>query len=104
MSTLSLRLPASLHHNLRELAEREGVSINQIIASAVGEKVAALHTLDYLRQRAERGNRKAFEAVLGKVPDVEPPDYDRLPDRRLQPAKTRRRAVKKRASRARLRG
>ena len=104
MSTLSLRLPTSLHRNLRELAEREGVSINQIINAAVGEKVAALHTLDYLRARAKRGSRAAFDAVLAKVPDVEPPDYDRLPNQRLQPAKARRRAVKKRSPRARLRG
>ena len=48
MSTLSLRLPASLHRDLRGLADREGVSINQIISAAVGEKVAALRTLDYL--------------------------------------------------------
>ena len=103
MSTLSLRLPTSLHRNLRELAEREGVSINQIINAAVGEKVAALHTLDYLRARAKRGSRAAFDAVLAKVPDVEPPDYDRLPNPRLQPAKARRRAVKKRSTRSRLR-
>ena len=103
MSTLSLRLPASLHRNLRELAEREGVSINQIISSAVGEKLAALQTLDYLRERAKRGSRKAFDAVLAKVPDVEPPDYDRLPNP-LQPTKARRRAVTKRGSRRRLRG
>ena len=103
MSTLSLRLPTSLHRNLRELAEREGVSINQIINAAVGEKVAALHTLDYLRARAKRGSRAAFDAVLAKVPDVEPPDYDRLPNQRLQPAKARRRAVKKRSTRSRLR-
>ena len=104
MSTLSLRLPTSLHRNLRELAEREGVSINQIINAAVGEKVAALHTLEYLRERAKRGSRTAFDAVLVKVPDVEPPDYDRLPHPRLQPAKARRRVVKKRSTRARLRG
>ena len=97
MSTLSLRLPTSLHRNLRELAEREGVSINQIINAAVGEKVAALHTLDYLRERAKRGSRAAFDAVLAKVPDVEPPDYDRLPNR-LQPPKARRRAAKKRST------
>jgi hypothetical protein len=93
-----------LHRNLRELAEREGVSINQIINAAVGEKVAALHTLDYLRERAKRGSRVAFDAVLAKVPDVEPPDYDRLPNVGLRPAKARRRAVKKRSTRARLRG
>ena len=104
MSTLSLRLPVSLHRHLRVLAEREGVSINQIISSAVGEKVAALHTLDYLRERAKRGSRKAFEAVLAKVPDVEPPDFDQLPNQRLQPTKARRRVVKKRSRRTRLRG
>jgi hypothetical protein len=93
-----------LHRNLRELAEREGVSINQIINAAVGEKVAALHTLDYLRERAKRGSRTAFDAVLAKVPLVEPPDYDRLPPPRSQPAKALRRAAKKRPARTRLRG
>jgi hypothetical protein len=93
-----------LHRNLRELAEREGVSINQIINAAVGEKVAALHTLDYLRERAKRGSRAAFDAVLAKVPDVEPPGYDRLPNPRVQPAKARRQAVRKRPTRPRLRG
>ena len=104
MSTLSLRLPASLHRHLRVLAEREGISINQLISAAVGEKVAALDTLEYLQERAKRGNRKAFDAVLAKVPDVETAEFDRLPHKRLQPTKARRRAVKKRRPRARLRG
>jgi hypothetical protein len=104
VSTLSLRLPTSLHRNLRTLAQREGVSINQIINAAVGEKVAALHTLDYLRERAKRGSRAAFDAVLAKVPDVDPPEYDRLPSPRLQPTKARRRTGKKRTQATRLRG
>lgn len=37
MSSLSLRLPKSLHEKLRELAERDEVSINQFIATAVAE-------------------------------------------------------------------
>ena len=104
MSTLSLRIPHSLHRELRDLAEREGVSINQIISSAVGEKVASLKTLDYLRERARRGSRHLFDAVLAKAPDVEPEEFDRLPNTRLQPTKARRRAVKNRSGRARLRG
>ena len=104
MSTLSLRIPHSLHRELRDLAEREGVSINQIISSAVGEKVASLKTLDYLRERARRGSRQLFDAVLAKVPDVEPEEFDRLPNTRLQPTKARRRAVKNRRGRSRLRG
>ena len=58
MSTLSLRIPASLHQELRALARREGVSINQIVSSAVGEKVASLKTLDYLRERARSEERR----------------------------------------------
>jgi hypothetical protein len=85
------------------LAEREGVSINQIISAAVGEKVAALHTLEYLRARAKRGSRAA-EAVLAKVPDVEPPDDDRLPGPRWRPTKARRRPTRKRTARSRPRG
>jgi predicted HicB family RNase H-like nuclease len=42
MSALSLRLPESLHRKLAEVADREGVSINQLINSAVAEKMAAL--------------------------------------------------------------
>ena len=104
MSTLSLRLPASLHRHLRVLAKREGISINQLISSAVGEKVAALDTLEYLQERVKRGSRKAFDAVLAKVPDVEPAEFDRLPPKRLQPTKAPRRTVKKQSGRARFRG
>lgn len=54
MSTLSLRLPESLHKGVREFAEREGISINQFIATAVAEKLAALMTEEYLGERAKR--------------------------------------------------
>lgn len=86
MSTLSVRLPNSLHRHLRELAEREGVSMNQLISSAVGEKLAALMAEDYLA-RARRGSRKAYEGVLRRVPDVPPEGRDKLSNnRRTRPA------------------
>lgn len=78
MSTLSLRLPESLHRRLGEIAEQEGVSINQLISSAVGEKMSALLTEEYLAGRAKKGTRGAFLAALTKVPDVEPAEEDRL--------------------------
>ena len=78
MSTLSVRLPNSLHARLRELARQEGVSMNQFIATAVAEKVSALMTADYLEERAARADRSAFEHVLARVPDVEPEEDDRL--------------------------
>lgn len=78
MSTLSVRLPDSLHKKLKELAEKEGVSMNQFITLAVSEKMSALLTVDYLKERAERGSRKAFEEIMSEVPDVEPEEYDKL--------------------------
>lgn len=78
MSQLSLRLPESLHRELKNLSEQEKISINQLIATAVAEKIAALKTLDYLNERAKRGSRLRFEEILGKVRDVEPIEADRL--------------------------
>ena len=78
MSALSLRLPKSLHEQLREVAQEEGISINQFIMLAVAEKVAALSALEYLEKRAKRGNRETFLEILSKVPDVEPEAYDTL--------------------------
>lgn len=70
MSSISLRLPESLHRQARELAERENISINQLIATALAEKMSALLTSEYLAERASRGRRAKFERVLGKVRDV----------------------------------
>ncbi len=78
MSTLSLRLPESLHRRLSEVAEQEGVSINQLISSAVGEKMSALMTEEYLAARGKRGSVKRFMAALSKVPDAAPLDGDEL--------------------------
>lgn len=78
MSTLSLRLPESLHRRLAEVAERDGVSINQLISSAVAEKMSALLTEEYLKARAKRATRAKFSAALAKVPSLEPEASDRL--------------------------
>lgn len=79
MSTMSLRLPESLHERARELAKREGISINQLIATALAEKISALDTLSYLEERAARGSRDAFLAALAKTPAGAPVPGDELP-------------------------
>ena len=68
MRTVSLSLPDSLHTQIKQLARRDGVSINQMIASAAAEKVAALLTEEYLQTRADRASQARFRAVLQKVP------------------------------------
>lgn len=79
MGTLSLRLPESLHAKLKELAERDAVSINQFIASAVAEKTAALLTLEFLVERGRRGRRLNPDDILKRVPARTPLPGDELP-------------------------
>ena len=78
MSTLSLRLPESIHARIKILAKREKVSINQLVATALAEKLSALDTESYLNERAKLGNRSKFEKALSKVADIEPDEYDKV--------------------------
>ncbi|RLJ21929.1 toxin-antitoxin system HicB family antitoxin [bacterium endosymbiont of Escarpia laminata] len=78
MSTLSLRLPNSLHEEVKSLAQKEGVSINQFISSAIAEKMSALLTESYLKERSLKGNKKSFLEAMSKVPNVDPSDEDKL--------------------------
>jgi uncharacterized protein (DUF1778 family) len=72
MSTISLRLPQSLHKEIKRLTKEEGISINQFIVMAAAEKISALETETYIAQRAQRANRERFLEVMEKVPDVDP--------------------------------
>jgi predicted transcriptional regulator len=78
MSTISLRLPDSLHERARELAEKENISINQLVTLALAEKISALMTEDYLGERARRASKVKFRKAMSKVADVEPAQEDRL--------------------------
>lgn len=60
MNALTLRLPDSLHQQVKVLARQDGISINQFIASAVAEKVAAMVSKKPLRARSQVGNERFF--------------------------------------------
>jgi hypothetical protein len=79
MSIVQVQIPDSLHKSLSDLADRDGISIDQFISIAIAEKLSALMTENYLKDRAGRGDRAKYEAILAKVPDVEPEEYDRMP-------------------------
>ena len=78
MSALSLRLPHSIHRHIREIAQKEGVSINQFISSAVSEKISAILTEEYLGSRAKRADRQAFKKILNGVPARTPLPGDEI--------------------------
>ncbi len=78
MGALSLRLPESIHRHIREIAKKEGVSINQFISSAVTEKVTAVMTEAYVLARAERADFAAVDEILDKAQSRKPVLGDEL--------------------------
>ena len=69
---LTVDLPDALKKSIEALAAKEGYSVSQFLASAAGEKLAAIMTMDYLRREASAGRREDFERYLAIVPDVPP--------------------------------
>ncbi len=75
MNALRVELPEGLRAEVADLVARRGISESAWVEEAVREKLAADSELEYLAERAARGNRDAFERVLSKVPTADP-----LPD------------------------
>lgn len=76
MSNINLRLPDSLHKSARKLAKKENTSINQLVSSALAEKISALMTEEYIEERAKRASRQNFDKALSKVADIKPDELD----------------------------
>lgn len=82
MSAISVRLAESLHRKVREAAQKDGVSINHFINTAVAEKLSALLAEEVIETRATRASREKFERALARVPDVDPDPEDEIPGTR----------------------
>lgn len=81
MTDVNFNLPKSQYERALELARREGMSLDQFIAMAVAEAISVLEADDYLAQRAARGSRAKYEAVLKQVKSRDPlPEDEPLGD------------------------
>lgn len=78
MSSISLRLPDSLHEAARQLADKENTSINHLVTLALAEKISALTTAEYFEKRAKRGSQAKFRRAMSKVADVPADKQDQL--------------------------
>lgn len=70
MSQYPLRLPDSLMAAAKKVAEEDHVSMNQLFATAIAEKLSALQTEKLLAERAARADMTAFDRVMAKVPNT----------------------------------
>jgi hypothetical protein len=73
--SVSINIPEELYDQARSIAEAQRVPVEEVFASAFADQFAAWQRL---RERAARGDRERFLAVLEKVPDIEPDERDRL--------------------------
>jgi hypothetical protein len=72
-SNVALRLQTSLFEEAKRVAESEGVALNQLINVAVAEKISALRTEDYFRERAGRANITKAKRILKRAGRGNPP-------------------------------
>jgi len=78
MANYALRVPESLFLYVRQVAEEEQVSMNQFFVTAIAEKVSALKTETYFRDRRARGDLAAFDTWLAATPEETPLPGDEL--------------------------
>lgn len=79
-SNFALRVQKSLLEEARKAAEAEGVALNQLINVALAEKLAAMRTAEFFRERASRGNVRKALKILARAGKKNPPQAgDELP-------------------------
>ena len=78
-ATYPLKLPQSVKRAAERLARKDGVSLNQWIATAVAEKVGVMETAQiFFEEKRKGGSARALKALLAAAPDVKPDEQDRL--------------------------
>jgi hypothetical protein len=73
--TLNVTVPDTVYRQIAELAARQQVSVERIVAAALSEQLSGWSRVERM---AKLGSRERFLAALDKVPAVEPAPEDRL--------------------------
>ena len=77
-STYPLKLPTSIKRAAERLAQEDGVSLNQWIASAVAQKVGVVETAaEFFRKRAGKATGRGLIRFLRSAPRSVPSSEDR---------------------------
>jgi hypothetical protein len=80
MKTIEAKIPEPVLKQAQELAARENIPLEQIISLAVAQSVGVWSNESYVALRAKHASRAKFLDALKEAPDVEPPEYDCLPE------------------------
>ena len=72
---LTINVPEDLYRSAKEIAAAENVSVEELFASAVEERILEF---ERLKEKASRGSYEKFLQVMARIPAMEPPEHDRL--------------------------
>ena len=78
MAKLQLRLPASLHNRVRKIANKENISINQLLVNSISNEIIRYETMQFFADRARDFDEQYFLDALKEIPVVEPRKQDKL--------------------------
>ena len=80
VATYPLRLPRSLKAGIKRAGKRASkhdvTSINQFVAMAAAEKLAAIDAEDYFRSRIARADLAAFDKIMSRAGGEPPREGD----------------------------
>ena len=72
-------MPRSIKAEVERRAEQEGVSVNQFVATAVAEKLAAMGTMEFFLERRQRADMQAFDRLMRRNDGEPPGPNDEIP-------------------------
>ena len=78
MAKLQLRLPESIHSKVRKIANKENISINQLLVNSISNEVIRYETIQFFADRSRDFEEQHFLDALKEIPAAEPPKLDRL--------------------------
>lgn len=82
VSVLTLRIPFELKHKIELMAEKQGVSINQLAMYAFTKEMMEMETSDYFAKYWNRKSKKTilndFDKVMKKVKKNKATDWDKI--------------------------
>ncbi len=78
MTTIQVNVPDYLAKLAEEAAQKENVTVDQIVALALSTQVSAWNVREDIESRAKRGSAAHLKEIFSKVPDRPPLPGDEL--------------------------
>jgi hypothetical protein len=78
MNVLQVPLSEAIYSKIKEISERERITMESFVSSAISEKISILSDKDFFSYKFKNKTKQDLRRVLSNVPAVEPPEYDKL--------------------------